>query len=1058
MLNKMTSQEHGPISWMVRNRVTPNLLMIFLIFGGLFMSTRIKQEVFPEFSLDRVTIQVAYPGSSPEEVEQGIVLAIEDAIEGIEGIKEITSTAAEGGGTVNAELLDDADAQAVLQDIEQEVDRISTFPDDAEDPIISLATHKRQVLRVNFYGNVSERALREVVEQVRDRLLQAPGITQIEISGAREFEVIVEIPMEKLRMYGLTLSQVATVLRQSSVEIPGGKLETAAGEILLRIDNRRDWAREFARIPIVTTGSGTTVFLEDLATVTEGFASSNREASYEQQRSLTLRVYRIGRQTPISVSDATRAAMTDIESDLPPGISWKITSDSSEIYKQRLELLLKNAFLGLALVLLLLGIFLELKLAFWVTMGIPISFLGGLLFLPMMGVSINMISMFAFIVALGIVVDDAIIAGENIYEYRQRGMHFMEAAIAGAKDVAVPIAFSILTNIVAFMPLLFVPGTMGKVWKVIPLVVITVFLISWFESLLILPSHLAHSKVRSASSLIRKLARLQQSFAQKFNWFVENVYGRFLQFLLHMKFMTVALLIAILLVTFGYVFSGRIGMILMPRVESDRAVVTATLPYGSPYSQVVQVRDQIVAAMERVRDQHGGDQLVEGISSLIEENTIEVYAYLTPPDIRPLSTRDVTTLWRGEVGTIVGLQSSIFESDRGGPGSGASLSLELGHRDIDILDKASSMLAEKLDTFPNVKDIDDGYTPGKPQFNFTINERGHSLGLTATEVGRQVRDGFQGAIALKQQRGSNEVTIRVRLPEEQRLSEFDIENMLITTSAGTFVPLSDIATVERGRAYTSITRRDGRRTVMVKANVDPIGQSTVIMAALNSTVLPELARTFPGLTYGYEGRQADRKESVQSLLQGFIFSLISIYFLLAIPFRSYSQPIIVMIAIPFGMVGAVLGHLLMGYNLSLMSMMGIVALSGIVVNDSLVLVDYANKRRREGFTPPDAIRTAALRRFRPVVLTTLTTFCGLGPMIFETSRQARFMIPMALSLGFGILFATVITLVLVPCLYLIVENTREYLRQAAGSQPTVPTGSLLQQRGKKISSSSTGKM
>lgn len=1043
MLSKLTDNARGPISWMVHNRVTPNLLMIFLILGGLFMSTKIKKEVFPSFELDRVSISVSYPGSSPEEVEQGIVLAIEDAIEGIEGIKEITSTAGEGNGNVNVELMEDANPQTVLQDIEQEVDRISTFPDDAEDAVVTLASHKRQVLRVNFFGNVEERSLREVVEQVRDRLLQKDGITQIEVSGARDYEIIVEIPMEKLRMYGLTLSQVAAIIRQSSVEIPGGKLDTSGGEILLRINNRSDWATEFARIPIVITRSGTTVYLEDIATVKETFESSNREASYERQRSLTLRVYRVGNQTPIGISDATKQAMVEIEPDLPPGINWKITSDRSTIYKQRLDLLLKNAFLGLVLVLVLLGFFLELKLAFWVTMGIPISFLGGLLFMPMLGISINMISMFAFIVSLGIVVDDAIIAGENIYEYRQRGLSFIDAAIAGAKDVATPIAFSILTNIVAFMPLLFVPGTMGKVWQVIPLVVITVFVISWIESLLILPAHLAHSSTRSVNPLLRYLGRFQQRFGEKFNWFIENIYGRILDAILHTKFFTVAVLFAILIVTFGYVFSGRISMILMPRVESDRAVVTATLPYGSPYSNLDRVRNQIINGMERVRDSHGGEQLVEGIASLIDGDRIEVYAYLTPPEIRPLSTRDVTKLWRKEVGPIVGVQSSLFESDRGGPGSGAALTIELSHRDIEILDKASSMLAEKLETFPNTKDIDDGYTPGKPQFNFTINERGHSLGLTASEVGRQVRDSFQGAIALKQQRGSHEVTVRVRLPEGQRVSEYDIESMLIATSAGTFVPLSDIATVERGRAFTSITRRDGRRTVMVKANVDPIGMSSQIMAALDSTVLPELAKAFPGLSYGYEGRQASRKESVQSLFQGFIFSLICIYFLLAIPFRSYSQPIIVMIAIPFGMVGAVLGHLLMGYNLSLMSMMGVVALSGIVVNDSLVLVDYANKRRREGFSPHAAIRAAAIRRYRPVVLTTLTTFCGLGPMIFETSRQARFMIPMALSLGFGILFATIITLVLAPCLYLIVENIRVFLQEASGKQPaTMPTNLL----------------
>lgn len=1021
------SSPSGPIAWMIDNRVTPNLLMLFLIVGGLVMSTRITQEVFPAFELDRVAIAVAYPGASPTDVEQGIVLAVEDAIEGVDGIKEVSSTAGEGSGVINVEVRDDADPQLVLQDIEQQVDRITTFPDDAEDPVISLSSHRIRVLRVNFYGDVDERSLREVVEQARDRLLQSRGITHVEISGARDFEIIIEIPMEKLRMYGLTLGEVAAIIRTTAVEVPGGKLDTSGGEILLRIDNRRDWAREFARIPVVSSASGTAVYLEDLAEVREGFESSSRQATYDNKRSLTLRVYRVGKQTPIGVSEAVRSAMNEIGTDLPPAISWQITSDRSKIYTQRLQLLLKNAFIGLVLVLVLLSIFLEHKLAFWVTMGIPISFLGGLLFLPQFAISINMVSMFAFIISLGIVVDDAIIAGENIYAFRQQGLSHIEAAKAGARDVAMPISFSILTNIVAFMPMLFVPGAMGKIWKVIPVVVITVFIISWVESLFILPAHLAHSKTHTKNRLMRLLRRRQQGFADAFDWFVVTVYGRLLNVVLRFRFITIAVLVAVLMCTLAYVFSGRIGLILMPRVESDRAVVTATLPVGSPTAQVLRVRDQIVAAMERVRNEHGGEILVEGISSLVNENSIEVFAYLTSPDVRPLSTREVTMLWREEVGTIIGVQSSIFESDRGGPGSGAALAVELSHREIGVLDRASSVLAEKLEEFPNAKDIDDGYTPGKSQFNFTLNQRGYSLGLTAAEVGRQVRNSFQGVIALRQQRGANEVSVRVRLPEDERVSEFDVERMLIATAAGTFVPLADVATVERSRAYTSINRRDGRRTVLVTANIDPIGESSKITARLNGVVLPELQRRFPGLSYGYKGRQENRRESLQGLFQGFIFALVSIYFLLAIPFRSYIQPTIVMTAIPFGVVGAVIGHLIMGYNLSLMSMMGIVALSGIVVNDSLVLVDFANKRRNEGMEAAAAVRAAGLRRFRPVLLTTLTTFCGLAPMIFETSRQARFLIPMALSLGFGILFATVITLALVPCLYLIVEDSTRFV-------------------------------
>ena len=1035
--NRRFSQIRGPISWMVHNRVTPNLLMIFLLLGGLFMTTRIKQEVFPEFDLDMVTVSVDYSGASPEEVEQGIILAVEEAIRAIDGVKELTATATEGNGTVSAELDEGADQQKVYQEIKQEIDRITTFPEDADEPEVSLATHLREVLAIDLYGDVSEMALRETADQVRDRLLQNSHITQVDLAGIRDYEILVEVSQERLRAYGLTLAEIAAAINSASTEIPGGSVDTAGGDILLRMKDRRDWAVEFARIPMVTTADGSVVYLEDIAKVREGFEDSDQSAAYDGRRCIGIEVYRVGDQTPMGVAGAVRTAMGDIEQDLPAGIAWHISHDMSEVYQQRLELLLKNAFMGLVLVLVVLGLFLEFRLAFWVTMGIPTAFLGSLFFLPAVGVSINMISMFAFIVALGIVVDDAIVAGENIYEYQQQGMGFAQAAVLGARDVAMPIAFSILTNVVAFLPLSFIPGTMGKIWKVLPLVVITVFLISWVESLLILPAHLAHLKSHPAGRSTHRLQRWQQGFTRRVTQFINRVYGPFLDLCIRWRTLTVALCLTVLILVLSYALSGRIGMILMPRVESDQADVTAVLPVGSPMDKVKAVQKRLSVAMTAVAAENGGDRLLKGIFSKIEENQVEVQGYLTDPGVRPLSTGKVTRLWREKLGPVAGLESLLFESDGGGPGSGAALTVELSHSDIHVLDQASAALAKRLAEFSNVKDIDDGYTPGKQQLDFSIKPEGQSLGLTSAEVARQVRNAFSGAEALSQQRGRNEVTVRVRLPENERTSEYHVEHLMIHTPAGTFVPLTEIAKVKRGRAYTSISRRDARRTVTVTANVEPMGETGQVQAALNSNLLPELAREYPGLTYGYQGKQADMKESIQSLISGFILAMLAIYFLLAVPFRSYSQPLIVMIAIPFGIIGAVLGHLLMGYNLSLMSMMGIVALAGVVVNDSLVLIDYANRRRREGANPAEAIRISGLRRFRPIVLTTLTTFGGLAPMIFETSRQARFMIPMALSLGFGILFATVITLILVPCLYLLIDDIHQWVGHGEPQEATL---------------------
>ncbi|KIX14119.1 efflux RND transporter permease subunit [Dethiosulfatarculus sandiegensis] len=1022
MKTKRLAEMKGPISWMAKNRVAPNLMMVFLLLGGLIMSMNIKQEVFPEFDLDVATISVDYSGASPEEVEQGIVLAVEEAIRGIEGVKELTATVGEGNGTINAELEEGSDQQKIYQEIKQEIDRITTFPEDAELPQVSLVTHMREVLSLDIFGDVSEMVLRQAVENVRERLLQSPDITQVELLGARDYEISVEVPQENLRAYGLTLAGVAEAIDNASTELPGGAIDTSGGDILLRVKDRRDWASEFARIPIVTTSDGSVVYLEDIATVREAFRDSDHYGFYDGSRSISVGVYRVGKQTPMGVSIATREAMKEIERDLPAGIEWRISRDMSEVYQERLDLLLKNAFFGLMLVLVVLGLFLEFRVAFWVTMGIPTAFLGSLLFLPGMGVSINMISMFAYIIALGIVVDDAIVAGENIYEYQQKGMSFIKASILGAKDVAVPITYSILTNVVAFLPLCLIPGVMGKIWKVIPLVVVTVFLLSWVESLLILPSHLAKEHKASDGRLRRLIKRRQDAFTRLVERFNKRVYGGFLELCLRFRGLTVAIGLACLFVVFSYVMSGRIGLILMPRVESDTAEVSAVLPVGSPLDRMKSVQNKLTVAMDKVARENGGDRLLKGVFVRINENEVEVRAYLTSPELRDLSTAQVNRLWREKVGTIAGLESLRFTSDGRGPGSGAALTVELSHTDINVLEKASHDLARQLEGFPNVKDIDDGYTPGKQQIDFSIKPEGQSLGLTSREVARQVRSAFNGAEALRQQRGRNEVTVRVRLPEKERKNEYYLENLMIRIPSGGFVPLMEIADLKRGRAYTTISRRDARRTVSVSANVEPLGETSRIKAAVSDSILPDLARKYPGLTSGYQGRQADMSESLMSLITGFTLSMLTIYFLLAIPFGSYTQPLIVMTAIPFGILGSTLGHLLMGYNISLMSMMGVVALAGVVVNDSLVLIDFANKKRQEGLTPGHAIRLAGLRRFRPIVLTTLTTFGGLAPMIFETSRQARFMIPMAISLGFGILFATVITLVLVPCLYLLLED------------------------------------
>lgn len=1019
---------HGPIAWMVEHKVAANLLMLVLILGGWFMSGQIKKEVFPEFEIDMVTVSVALPGASPEEVEQSLVQAIEEAVRGIEGVDDIYSTAAEGVGTVMIELMTSADRQKLYQDIQQAVDRITTFPGDAERPQVSLSNRKRGVMEIQIFGAVSEQVLRAAAEQVRDALLSDSSLTQIELEGARELEIQIEISQATLRAHNLTLEQVAAIVRQSALDRSGGKVETRGGQILLRVQERKDFAREYAAIPLKVSSAGSVIRLGDVASVREGFEDAKRSASYNNLPAIGLNIFRVGDQTPASVSEAARRLLPDAVANLPPDVQYVISDDDSAIYQQRLDLLLKNAFFGLLLVLFLLSLFLEFKLAFWVAVGIPVSFLGAMLFLPFMGASINMISMFAFIIALGIVVDDAIIVGENIYEYRQRGMAWIDAAIQGARDIAIPISFSILTNIIAFLPLAFIPGGFGMFWSAIPLVVGVVFVISWVEALLVLPSHVAHMKHESRFRWSARLHARQQVFSVGFNRFVERYYGAFIRAAVARRYLTVALGIALLLVVLALPLSGRMGFILMPAVESDKASATVVMPVGTPDELVQSVRRVMVEKGQQMLQELPSGNPAKGIFAVVQDNTIEVRIYLLPPEERTLGTAEVAQRWRDAVGEIAGAEYVRFASDRGGPGHGASVTVELRHQDVNMLNKASIALAEKLGEFSNTKDIDDGYTPGKRQLDFRLTPEARSAGLTASDVGTQVRNAYFGAEALRQQRGRNEVKVMVKLPETERSHLHDVETLLLRTANGGFVPLAQAVEIDYGRAYTQISRRNGQRTVNVTANVEPVSDSNRIIATLQADVLPALQRDFPGLGYSFEGHQASMRDALMSFVQNVTLTLIAMYILLAIPFRSYIQPAIVMVSIPFGVVGAIIGHLIMGFSISIISIMGIIALTGVVVNDSLVMIDYANRLRQRGETAVQAIVNAGIRRFRPIMLTTITTFGGLAPMIFETSRQARFMIPMAISLGYGILFATAIMLVLIPCLYMVIEDIRTGFR------------------------------
>ena len=1017
----------GPIAWMIKNPVAANLLMLVCLIGGIVMFSGITQEFLPDVSPPIVTVNVAYPGASPEEVEQGIVLAVEEGLRGLDGIDEIRSTAREGGALISVELLDGVAIDKVYNDIKSEVDRVTTFPEDAEEPQVAMVSIKRSVVTAVMYGDVREKSLREQAEQFRDLLLQHPKLTQVELYGIRPLEISIEIPQENLRRYNLTIKEVARILSMKSLELPGGGIKTYGGEILLRVADRRDYGREFASIPIINTADGSQVLLSDIAVVTDGFKDTDNYATYNGKRAVKLEVYRIGKQTPSEVAAAVDTVVKNITFDLPAGISVEVVNSRADMFKDRAGLLLRNGAMGLVLVMLLLGFFLEIRLAFWVMMGIPVSFLGALLIMPAADLTINMVTMFAFIVALGIVVDDAIVVGENIYHHKQDGMDPLKAAIAGAQEVATPVGFSILTNIVTFIPLMMMPGVMGRIMKMLPVVVIATFLLSWLESLLILPSHLSHQSKGVGRGPYKWIHDRQQSFSHKFRNWVRTKYGPFLEVCLTHRYFVVAVAIAILAVTLGYFASGRMGFSMFPTVESDFAMGSAVLPYGVSVEKTDAVAKRMLKAAQDVAEECGHPELIDGIFTEIGSggsHIVKMQIFMVDAKIRDkiMGTEEFVNLWRKKIGMVPGVKGIRLQADFGGPGSGPALTIELSHRDVETLELAAPDLAATLTEFPRIKDIDDGYQQGKQQLSFRVKPEGESLGLTARDIAEQVRFAYEGAEAIRQQRGRNEIRVQIRLPEEERVSEYNLDNMIIQTPAGLEVPLMEVAEVERGHAYTTINRRNGRRTITVIADVVPKPQAKQVMQGLNVEAMPELIEKYPGLSYSYEGRSAENRESMNSMKKNMPLIFLAIYALLAVPFRSYVQPLIVMVSIPFGIVGAILGHLIMGYSMSMIGLIGVIALSGVVVNDALVMITFINNARKHHASAHDAVVNAGIQRFRPIMLTTLTTFGGLSPMIFETSRQARFLIPMAISLGYGLLFATLITLILVPVLYMIIHD------------------------------------
>jgi multidrug efflux pump subunit AcrB len=1025
------------VAWFADNHVAANLLMFFLLLAGAFTGLNMKIEVFPETDLDIITITTEYSGASPAEVEEAVLRRIEEKVAGLAGIERIDSNARESSGTVAIEVMKDWDVKKLLDDVKSEVDRITTLPDEAEKPEVQALTRRSQVINVAVFGDAQETTIKHLAEKIKDDITNLPGITLAELQGLRNSEVSIEISEETLRRHGLTLGQVAEAVRKGSLDLPAGRIKTAGGEILIRTKGRRYHAEDYRDVAVISYADGRKVTLGQIAKLRDGFEDVDLNSRFQGKPAAMIQVFRVADQNALKVAETVKQYLEKIRPGLPAGVDVAFYSDRSEILKSRLNLLLKNLAIGLVLVSIMLGIFMNLRLAFWVTLGIPISFMAALLVLPQFDVSINMISLFAFIMVLGIVVDDAIIVGENIYRKQEEGHGSLKAAVEGTLEVGRPVIFAVLTTMVAFWPLTMAAGTMGKIMRNIPIVVVLVLAGSLVESLFILPAHLERSAKKSRQ---RRSGRLKENlFARWLRMLINGPYANLVRLCVSWRYATMAVALVLLLLSYGVWQAGWIKFVFFPRVEGNDMRCYLTMPVGTPVERTEEVIRRIEQAALAVIEEADG-QRPEDAPSLMRYSMMligrhsgrgatqgtgghlaQIWVNLIDSEERKLSTAELTRRWRKKIGNIPDAESVTYRSEIHGAGNPIEIHLSLD--DHDQLVAAAEALKDELQRYPGVFDIGDSFLPGKKEMQLKLKPAARSLGLTLDDLARQVRHAFYGAEALRMQRGKDELKVMVRYPEAERKSLGSVEDMRIRTPDGREVPFSQVAQVNIEQGYASIERAQRLRVIKVTADVEPaVINANEVRMALTSTVMPRLQNLYPGLRFMVEGEGKQQKESLGDVITGFGIALFGIYALLAIPFRSFSQPFIVMAAIPFGFVGALLGHLLMGFDISLLSLFGMVGLAGVVVNDSLVLVYTANRMCRQGETPYDAIIKAGCLRFRPILLTSLTTFAGLTPMLLERSVQAQFLIPMAISLGFGVLFGTLVTLLLIPCSYIVLED------------------------------------
>lgn len=1035
-----------------------NTLMIALLVIGGFCLQSMRREEFPEFELERIVIAVPYPGASPQEVEEGICLKIEEAVRSIDGIKKQISVASEGSGSVILELESSIrDVQRVLNEVRSEIDRIPSFPELAEDPEVEQVTMRKPAIRLAVIGPESddpdaELKLREVAERVRDDLLQLSTVTQANLMGTRAYQIDVEIPESRLRAHGLSLSRVADIIRRENLELPGGLLKAESGNILLRGRNKQVTGDEIGKIPLLTREDGVVLTVADLGVVKDEFADTVSISRVDGKPGLVISVDKTSNEDLLDIAAAVRKFAA--EREMPAGYSLYPWKDASVAVQDRMDLLARNGLQGLVLVFLMLAVFLEFRLAFWVSMGIPVSILGACAILLYLDQTLNMLSMFAFMMALGIVVDDAIVTGENIYAHREQGKPFTQAAIDGTIEVFPSVLGSILTSVIAFVPLMFVTGIMGKFIAVLPVTIIAMLAISLFESTFILPGHLAHEDSTFYRTVNAALYPLKP-VVWFFNWlnehsgrlldrFVEAVYLRIVRFLFRYPAIVVSLAVTVLVLSFGVVKAGLIPFVIFPKLDKNDIRAQIVYQDGTPASVTDAATQRLENAIQRVAAKYqttdGGsilktmhrtvgssessnpaDAMPQGAGSHIGSVTLE----LVDTGQRTVRSDQLLSEWREAAGDFPGADSVTFDSPNMGPG-GVPIEFKLLSRNEDIGDLQAAVEESKarLAEYPGVYDVSDDSTPGKVEFRVRIKERARAMGIPLFELADTVRASYFGAEVMRLQRGRHEVKLMVRYPDSERRSLADFDRIRVRGTDDTEYPITELAEIEITRSASEINRVDQLRSITVSSDLNEQiegANASDIVKDLKTSFIPELMKKYPGVRVRWEGQEAESRDSIMSLMIGLALAMIGMYILLTIQFTSYLQPLLIMMIIPFGCIGAIAGHFWLGLPVTMFSLFGLVALTGVVVNDSIVLIDFINQRMTDGMPLQDAVIDAGRRRFRPVLLTSVTTVAGLTPILLETSLQAQFLIPMATSLSFGIMMSTVLVLILVPSFYCILD-------------------------------------